>query len=428
MRFHLPGSAKMGRKFGFSWSWRRASGLSGAKSKLSRRIGIPLTAGGRQQKLGRMVERSGLGLILLLMAAVSKGRQSSSSSGGGAAPIATGCGCIGCAGVLGFLLLVGICGGLGAPRMSNSTASRSSVPAYVAPPAIGPASRSPEPTPELEPEPKPSAVEPVVETAPASTTIATPSSSPHVVEPQLPRISDRDKKVVSSFEAKVVGVTDGDTITVLTSDNEQRKIRLDAIDAPEHKQPYSDKSSAALSTLVFGKVVRIDDMGRDSYGRTLGRVWVDKDSINRRMIADGWAWHYKEYSDSTVLAAAEGQARESKLGLWAGKDPVPPWEWRHPDRSVATEPRSLLSSSITESSAQSRAPPASAGTSKGSTARGPVNALISSDSAGEESTGHSHWLTTSSGVRHNSSCQYYKNSKGRACGPGDGRACKRCGG
>lgn len=35
------------------FSWKRASGLSSAKAKLSRQIGIPLTRSGRQKKLGR---------------------------------------------------------------------------------------------------------------------------------------------------------------------------------------------------------------------------------------------------------------------------------------------------------------------------------------------------------------------------------------
>ena len=39
-----------------------------------------------------------------------------------------------------------------------------------------------------------------------------------------------------------------------------------------------------------------------------------------------------------------------------------------------------------------------------------------------------YWLTISSGIRHNSSCRYYMNSKGRFCGPNEGRACKLCGG
>lgn len=40
----------------------------------------------------------------------------------------------------------------------------------------------------------------------------------------------------------------------------------------------------------------------------------------------------------------------------------------------------------------------------------------------------SHWLTISSGKRHNSSCRYYGTTKGRPCGPNDGIPCKICGG
>ena len=45
----------MGKKFGFSFSWKRALGISGAKSSLSRKIGIPLTKKGRQRKMGSML-------------------------------------------------------------------------------------------------------------------------------------------------------------------------------------------------------------------------------------------------------------------------------------------------------------------------------------------------------------------------------------
>jgi len=44
---------KRRRTYGFSFSWRRATGLSAAKARLSRKIGIPLTRSGRQRKLGR---------------------------------------------------------------------------------------------------------------------------------------------------------------------------------------------------------------------------------------------------------------------------------------------------------------------------------------------------------------------------------------
>jgi hypothetical protein len=56
----------MGRKFGFSFSWRRASGLSGAKGRLSRQFGIPLSRSGRQRKVGRA---AGCCIPLLLLLA-----------------------------------------------------------------------------------------------------------------------------------------------------------------------------------------------------------------------------------------------------------------------------------------------------------------------------------------------------------------------
>ena len=43
------------RKYGFSFSWKRALGISAAKGRISRQIGIPLTRSGRQRKVGRML-------------------------------------------------------------------------------------------------------------------------------------------------------------------------------------------------------------------------------------------------------------------------------------------------------------------------------------------------------------------------------------
>ncbi len=57
------------RTFGLSWSWRRASGLSGAKGRVSRAIGVPLTRQGRQRKLGRMAEVGCIVLAGLLLVA-----------------------------------------------------------------------------------------------------------------------------------------------------------------------------------------------------------------------------------------------------------------------------------------------------------------------------------------------------------------------
>jgi hypothetical protein len=55
------------------FSWKRAIGLSAAKARLSRRIGIPLTRSGRQRKLGKLVSGGGCLVALAVMATIPLG-------------------------------------------------------------------------------------------------------------------------------------------------------------------------------------------------------------------------------------------------------------------------------------------------------------------------------------------------------------------
>ena len=137
--------------------------------------------------------------------------------------------------------------------------------------------------------------------------------------------------------ARVVGVTDGDTVTVLDAGNREEKIRVGGIDAPEKKQPFGEKSKQSLSGLVFGKDVRVEWKKRDRYGRIVGQVFVEPSAVDAGLfqVRAGLAWHYKKYEgeqspeDRERYAKAEDDAKASKTGLWGEPDPVPPWEWRH---------------------------------------------------------------------------------------------------
>ena len=120
----------------------------------------------------------------------------------------------------------------------------------------------------------------------------------------------------------MVGVSDGDSITVLTVDMAQIKIRLDGIDAPEAKQAFGAKAKAALSNLVFGKTVLVHSKGLDRYRRTLGRVEVASVDVNLRMVQDGFAWHYVAYSREAALATAQAEAKAGKRGSWIDAAPV----------------------------------------------------------------------------------------------------------
>jgi micrococcal nuclease len=127
----------------------------------------------------------------------------------------------------------------------------------------------------------------------------------------------------------VVAVIDSDTLTVLDATNTQHPVRLTGIDIPERVQPFGTKAKQALSGQVFGKDVTVNSGGQDRYGRTLGEIIVDGESVNLWLVRSGWAWWYERYApDDTQLRDAQQEARQSGRGLWADPNPVPPWEWR----------------------------------------------------------------------------------------------------
>jgi endonuclease YncB( thermonuclease family) len=132
----------------------------------------------------------------------------------------------------------------------------------------------------------------------------------------------------------VVGVSDGDTITVRDSTKTQHKIRLAGIDAPEQGQPFGSRSKEHLSQLVFNKTVSVAWHKRDRYGRLVGIVLVDGQDVNLEQVGAGLAWWYRQYAneqtptDRQAYEAAENAARDRKSGLWRDTEPMPPWEWR----------------------------------------------------------------------------------------------------
>jgi endonuclease YncB( thermonuclease family) len=127
----------------------------------------------------------------------------------------------------------------------------------------------------------------------------------------------------------VVGVSDGDTITVLDDMDKGRfRIRLYGIDAPEKKQDFGQKAKQYLSSRLFRKAVVIRYKEIDRYGRIVGKVYLDNEEINVDMLKNGYAWHYKNYDNSEEYSQAEINARKKGIGLWSLKNPVPPWNFR----------------------------------------------------------------------------------------------------
>lgn len=145
-----------------------------------------------------------------------------------------------------------------------------------------------------------------------------------------------------SIKGRVVYVDDGDTVVLLDSFNEQRKIRLANIDAPESShtnkdsgrlgQPFSEASKNSLSKLLKGKTVAAECYESDRYGRLVCEIFVDGFSANSEQVRRGMAWVNQSNGgrylrDRSVLILQQ-EAMSEKRGIWSEKKPIPPWEWR----------------------------------------------------------------------------------------------------
>ncbi|MCK9635993.1 MAG: thermonuclease family protein [Methylobacter tundripaludum] len=133
----------------------------------------------------------------------------------------------------------------------------------------------------------------------------------------------------AEWSGTVVGISDGDTLTVLNVQKTQVKIRLAEIDAPESKQAFGTQSKQSLSDICFKKTVVVDDHGTDKYKRTLGRLHCDGVDANAEQVRRGMAWAYRQYLTDQSIADLEESAKSAGVGLWADENPTPPWEFRH---------------------------------------------------------------------------------------------------
>lgn len=127
----------------------------------------------------------------------------------------------------------------------------------------------------------------------------------------------------------VIKIIDGDTLTILTNNNDQVRVRLAEIDAPEKKQAFGNKSKINLSEICFNKVATVNTIKIDKYGRTLGRVTCNYVDANSKQIEQGMAWVYDRYVTDLNLYALQENAKIKKLGLWSDPDPIQPWVFRH---------------------------------------------------------------------------------------------------
>jgi endonuclease YncB( thermonuclease family) len=147
------------------------------------------------------------------------------------------------------------------------------------------------------------------------------------------------------IEGRVIAVFDGDTLELRVGEDNLR-VRIAGIDTPERGQPWAERAKQALSARVFGRAVRVNRVGVDRYGRTIGEVYADDVCVGCELVREGHAWVYRGFSDDPVLFELEAEARAARRGLWGldETDRTPPWEWRRAHRAKGGErakPRSV---------------------------------------------------------------------------------------
>ena len=139
---------------------------------------------------------------------------------------------------------------------------------------------------------------------------------------------------------RIIGVADGDTLTLLDSSKQSHKIRLSGIDAPEKKQAFGQQSKLGLSNLAYGRQAIAECPKRDRYQRAVCVVTIAGKDVGLQPIHLGLAWWYQSYAreqrpqERRDYERAEQVAREAQRGLWRERSPIPPWEWRHDRRAL----------------------------------------------------------------------------------------------
>lgn len=150
------------------------------------------------------------------------------------------------------------------------------------------------------------------------------------------------------LRGRVIGLSDGDTVTVLDANKTRHRVRIAGIDAPERGQPGAQRSKESLFALVYEQPVRVQWKKRDRFDGIVGTIWVAAPDSPCRgkpdcpmtvdvglvQITIGRAWWFRKHADEQSpeerrrYEFAEQEARARKAGLWRDGTAVPPWEWR----------------------------------------------------------------------------------------------------
>ncbi len=166
-------------------------------------------------------------------------------------------------------------------------------------------------------------------------------SSENTAHQSRPHTQKRNSTTPHTYRGKIAKIHDGDTLHVIDEDGAKHKIRMAYIDAPEINQAYGTRSRDNLIDAADGKKMKVRVFETDRYQREVAQVSVGTTDLNLMQLRDGAAWHYDSYAKKqqsktayTDYAAAQKQAKQKRKGLWSGKNPQAPWDFRREEREM----------------------------------------------------------------------------------------------
>lgn len=132
-------------------------------------------------------------------------------------------------------------------------------------------------------------------------------------------------------------VLDGDTLQISSV-----LIRLHGIDAPEYDQTCNEPdgrewrcgeaSALRLEALIEGRSIRCVARDRDRFGRIVATCYVERQDLGAKLVDEGLAWAFTEYTDK--YSGVEANAKTSQIGLWRHPTTTA-WDFRKQDRPTA---------------------------------------------------------------------------------------------
>lgn len=127
----------------------------------------------------------------------------------------------------------------------------------------------------------------------------------------------------NTVRGKVVSVVDGNTLEVISVEEETYRIVLVGIDCPEMGQPYAEEAKKFLEEAILRKSIEVKLLGKDRWGNYLGEIMTEVE-VHVELVKRGLAWCHEKNAPHH-LKALEQQAREQRIGLWREENPTAPW-------------------------------------------------------------------------------------------------------